>query len=136
VEALQSAAELGLHALDGGAKAAQVVAQSGGGEQAQIFLGEPVDHLVQLSERLRDPLPRLRRVLPRLRGTPSPGCAGSSPDSAGPPPRLRRVLPRLRGGETCRRHRAHVSIIPYRRSYVQAFLTCSPVAQRGPVHYA
>src|SRR5262249_61844562 len=52
----------------------------------------------------------------------------------GPLPRLRRVLPRLRGGETCRRHRAHVSIIPYRRSYVQAFLTCSPVAQRGPVH--
>src|SRR5262245_41709051 len=29
------------------------------------------------------PLPRLRRVLPRLRGTPSPGCAGYSPDSAG-----------------------------------------------------
>src|SRR5215467_13342532 len=35
-----------------------------------------------------DPLPRLRRVLPRLRGptlrgTPSPGFAGYSPDSAG-----------------------------------------------------
>src|SRR5215469_2415009 len=35
---------------------------------------------------LRDPLPRLRRVLPRLRETPSPGSAGYSPDSARPPP--------------------------------------------------
>src|SRR5215467_3410734 len=31
----------------------------------------------------RDPLPRLRRALPRLRGTPSPGFAGYSPDFAG-----------------------------------------------------
>src|SRR5262249_58498845 len=53
VEALQAAAELGFHALDGGAKAAQVVAQAGGGDQLQVFLGEPVDRLVQLSDRLR-----------------------------------------------------------------------------------
>jgi len=46
VEALQAAAELGFHALDGGAKAAQVVAQAGGGDQLKVFLGEPVDRLV------------------------------------------------------------------------------------------
>src|SRR5215472_16997917 len=50
-----------------------------------------------------DPLPRLRRVLPRPGGgeTPSPGSAGYSPDQAGerpPPPAPPGTPPTRRGG--------------------------------------
>src|SRR5215472_7216376 len=46
------------------------------------------------------PLPRLRRVLPQLRGAPLPRLRRVLPQLRGAPlPRLRRVLPQLRGGE-------------------------------------
>src|SRR5215472_5899515 len=48
------------------------------------------------------PLPRLLRVLPRLRGTPSPGFAGYSPDFAGPPPPASPGTPPTSRGRVCR----------------------------------
>src|SRR5262249_57168354 len=59
-----------------------------------LWLRHPLPRLRRVLPRLRGgefgchPLPRLRRVLPRLRGeslvvTPSPGFAGYSPDLAG-----------------------------------------------------
>src|SRR5262249_32458000 len=53
-------------------------------------------HAAPGQESQRAPLPRLRRVLPRLRGHPLPRLRRVLPRLRGHPlPRLRRVLPRL-----------------------------------------